>query len=108
MMNRRWFHRKRLCSTSASERQLVSMNLPSTDISEKTNIRNVGVISREAALEYITPETAAVVNGFGAGLFFPLENSLLFLSDVTLASSSEQYHMLLETYFSVSLPSDVG
>jgi len=49
-----------------------------------------------------------VVDVFGAGLFFPVENSLLFLSDVTLASSSEQYRMLLETYFSVSFLSDVG
>lgn len=57
---------------------------------------------------YITPERAAAVNGFGTGLFFPVESSLLFLSDVTLASSSEQYLMLLETYFSVSFLSDVG
>lgn len=49
-----------------------------------------------------------MVDGFGAGLFFPVENSLLFLSDVTLASSSEQYHMLLETYLSVSFLSEVG
>lgn len=37
-------------SASASERRRVSMNLPSTDISERINIRNVGVISREAGI----------------------------------------------------------
>lgn len=50
-MNRRWFHTQRLCSTSASERQLVSMNLPSAAINERVSIRNVGVISREAGIQ---------------------------------------------------------
>lgn len=48
------------------------------------------------------------VDGFWDGIFFRMENSLLFLADVTLASSSKHYHMLLETYFSVSFLSDVG
>ena len=68
MMNRRWFHRQKPCSASASVRWLVSLNLPSMDISERINIRNVGVIHRG---RYKTPETAAVVDSFGAGLFFP-------------------------------------
>lgn len=50
MMNRRWFHKQRLCSTSSSDRWLVSTNLPSTDISERINIRPVGVISREEGI----------------------------------------------------------
>jgi len=50
MINRRPFHRQRLCLTSASERWLGSMNLPSVDISERINMRNIGVIGREAGV----------------------------------------------------------
>lgn len=48
------------------------------------------------------------VDGFWDGIFLNMENSLLFVIDVTFASSSKQYHMLLKTYFSVFFLSDVG
>lgn len=82
------------------------MNLPPMDISEGINTINIGEISKETGMQSHTQLLQWMA--FGMRIFFNMENSLLFLADVTLASRSKQYHMLLETYFSVSFLSDVG
>lgn len=79
--------------------------------SERTSIRNAGVNSRGL---HVTPETTTSVNGFGpcffffSFIFFPVENSLLFLSDVMLAPGLGAVLHTPETWFSVSFLSDLG
>lgn len=104
-MIRRWFHRQRL---NIGLREMICQHEPVVSGHRWEDKYSKHKWDQQAG-KYITTETAVTVDGFWDGIFFfNMENSLLVLADVTLASSSKQYHMLLETYFSVSFLSDVG